>query len=139
MGKKNNTLNDLSKFLESEQINTITTIPAVEKDYFKKKPLSLVSVDVEEVIIKEVTRNEDKPKFVDSKVIQKTSFEDVEDKIKTLALDNNLTVQQVISTLYFSNLPAHFRINFFDWSGSFQKNYLKFWIDLHQNFLKNKF
>ncbi len=140
MGKKSNTLNDLSKFLESEQQTSSFTLPAEEKDYFKKKPLSFVSIDIEDFDINEDTtapKDQDvKKKFIDSKVMRKTSFEDVEDQIKTLALENNMTVQQVISSLYLNTTSSYSFSSIFQWHNNFQKTYWQFWTDLQKGFYK---
>ena len=140
MGKKSNTLNDLSKFLESEQHTSSLTLPIEEKDYFKKKPLSFVAIDIEDFDINEDTKapkdQEVKKKFIDSKVMRKTSFEDVEDQIKTLALENNMTVQQVISSLYLNNTSSFSFSSFFQWHNNFQKTYWQFWSDFQKSVFK---
>ena len=151
MGKKSNTLNDLSKFLESEQNTVLSALSIEEKDYFQKKPLSLVSIDIDDLDLpeedvyqkktaqpqsKSSEASKKKDKFIDSKVMKKTSFQEVEDQIKTLALENNMTVQQVLSALYFNNTSSFSSFNFFQYSVSIQKTYWKFWTDFQQSFFK---
>ena len=67
-----------------------------------------------------------------SKALQKTSFEDVQEHIKTLALENKMSVQQVITTLYMRSVTPVTVANMFDWSTNIQKNYLQFWADLQK-------
>ena len=151
MGKKGNTLNDLSKFLESEQNAVLSALSIEEKDYFQKKPISLVSIEIDDLELpvengsqqkiaepeaKSTETAKKKDKFVDSSVLKKTSFQEVEDQIKTLALENNMTVQQVLSALYFNSASSFSSFNFFQFNTAIQKTYWKFWTDLQKSFLK---
>ena len=132
MAKKNTTLNDLTRFLQTESVVQTPAISETE-DFFEKDPLSLVVVDADGIISTSKAELNITEKFIDSKALQKTSFEDVQDKIKTLALENKMSVQQVISTLYMRSVTPVTVTNIFDWSLSIQKNYMQFWVDLQKS------
>lgn len=132
MAKKNTTLNDLTRFLQTESVLQSSTISETE-DFFDKDPLSLVVVDADGIISTSKAEPNITEKFIDSKALQKTSFEDVHEQIKTLALDNKMTVQQVISTLYMRSVTPVSVTNIFDWTFSIQKNYMQFWMDLQKS------
>lgn len=132
MAKKNTTLTDLTRFLQTES-TTQTTNSADSEDFFQKNPLSLVVVDADGIISTSKAEPNVSEKFIDSKAMQKTSFEDVHEQIKTLALENKMTVQQVITTLYMRSVTPITITNMFDWSVNMQKNYTQFWIDLQKS------
>jgi hypothetical protein len=131
MAKKNTTLNDLTRFLQTEPI-TIADISKDSEDFYQKDPLSLVIVDSDGIISTSKAEPNVSEKFIDSKALQKTSFEDVQEHIKTLALENKMSVQQVITTLYMRSVTPVTVANMFDWSTNIQKNYLQFWADLQK-------
>ena len=132
MAKKNTTLNDLTRFLQTEPTN-VTTTPTESEDFFQKDPLSLVVVDADGIISTSKAEPNLTEKFIDSKAMQKTSFEEVQEQIKTLALENKMSVQQVISTLYMRSVTPITITNMFDWSANIQKNYAQFWVDLQKS------
>lgn len=132
MAKKNTTLNDLTQFLQTESVLQDSTISDV-KDFFDKDPLSLVVVDADGIISTSKKEPASVKKFIDSKALQKTSFEDVYEQIKTLALENKMTVQQVVTTLYMRSVTPVSITNVFDWAFSIQKNYMQFWMDLQKS------
>jgi hypothetical protein len=132
MAKKNTTLNDLTRFLQTESVVQTPAISETE-DFFEKDPLSLVVVDADGIISTSKAELNITEKFIDSKALQKTSFEDVQEQIKTLALENKMSVQQVISTLYMRSVTPVTVTNIFDWSLSIQKNYMQFWVDLQKS------
>ena len=132
MAKKNTTLNDLTRFLQTESVLQASSISDTE-DFFEKDPLSLVVVDADGIISTSKAEPNITEKFIDSKVLQKTSFEDVHEQIKTLALDNKMSVQQVITTLYMRSVTPVSVTNVFEWSQSIQKNYMQFWMDFQKS------
>ena len=131
MAKKNTTLNDLTRFLQTENIQENSVLN--EEDFFHKDPLSLVVVDSDGIISTSKAENNITEKFIDSKALQKTSFEDVHEQIKTLALENKMSVQQVITNLYLRSVTPISVTNIVDWSTNMQKNYTQFWIDLQKS------
>lgn len=132
MAKKNTTLNDLTQFLQTESV--LHAAPVSEtKDFFDKDPLSLVMVDADGIISTSKAEPNITEKFIDSKALQKTSFEDVHEQIKTLALENKMTVQQVVTNLYMRSVTPVSITNVFDWALSIQKNYMQFWMDLQKS------
>lgn len=132
MAKKNTTLNDLTRFLQTESVLQASSISDTE-DFFEKDPLSLVVVDADGIISTSKAEPNITEKFIDSKALQKTSFEDVHEQIKTLALDNKMSVQQVITTLYMRSVTPVSVTNVFEWSQSIQKNYMQFWMDFQKS------
>ena len=135
MAKKNTTLNDLTRFLQTESVLQTSSISDTE-DFFEKDPLSLVVVDADGIISTSKAEPNITEKFIDSKVLQKTSFEDVHEQIKTLALENKMSVQQVITTLYMRSVTPVTVTNVFEWSQSIQKNYMQFWMDFQKSWKK---
>ena len=130
MGKKNSTLNELAKFLAVENINTETEL-IPEDDYFQEKPVTLVRLN-DEPISENMTESKstlqnDTIKFIDSIAIRKTSFEDVHEQIKTLALENKISVQQVIVKLYGLSMS-----NYMEWMSNTQKTYVKMYGDFQR-------
>ena len=132
MAKKNTTLNDLTRFLQTESVLQTSSISDTE-DFFEKDPLSLVVVDADGIISTSKAEPNITEKFIDSKALQKTSFEDVHEQIKTLALDNKMSVQQVITTLYMRSVTPVSVTNVFEWSQSIQKNYMQLWMDFQKS------
>ena len=131
MAKKNTTLNDLTRFLQTENKEENSLIK--EEDFFQKDPLSLVVVDADGIISTSKVENSVSEKFIDSKALQKTSYEEVHEQIKTLALDNNISVQQVITNLYLRTVTPITVNNMMDWTTNMQKNYVQFWADLQKS------
>lgn len=135
MAKKNTTLNDLTRFLQTESVLQTPSTSETE-DFFEKDPLSLVVVDADGIISTSKAEPNITEKFIDSKALQKTSFEDVHEQIKTLALENKTSVQQVITTLYMRSVTPVSVTNVFEWSQSIQKNYMQFWMDFQKSWKK---
>ena len=135
MANKNTTLNDLTRFLQTESVLQASSISDTE-DFFEKDPLSLVVVDADGIISTSKAEPNITEKFIDSKALQKTSFEDVHEQIKTLALENKMSVQQVITTLYMRSVTPVTVTNVFEWSQSIQKNYMQFWMDFQKSWKK---
>jgi hypothetical protein len=131
MAKKNTTLNDLTRFLQTENKEENSVLN--EEDFFQKDPLSLVVVDADGIISTSKAENNVSEKFIDSKALQKTSFEEVHEQIKTLALENNMSVQQVITNLYMRTITPISVTNIMDWTTNIQKNYAQFWVDLQKS------
>jgi hypothetical protein len=132
MAKKNTTLNDLTRFLQTESVLQTSSISDTD-DFFEKDPLSLVVVAADGIISTSKAEPNITEKFIDSKALQKTSFEDVQEQIKTLALENKMSVQQVITTLYMRSVTPVTVTNLFDWSTNMQKNYMQFWMDFQKS------
>ena len=132
MAKKNTTLNDLTRFLKTETVLQTSSISETE-DFFKKDPLSLVVVDADGIISTSKAEPNITQKFIDSKALQKTSFKDVQEQIKTLALENKMSVQQVITSLYMRSISPISVTNVFDMSVILQKNYMQYWMNLQKS------
>ena len=135
MGKKNSTLNELAKFLAVENINAETEL-IPEDDYFQEKPVTLVRLN-DEPISENMTESKstlqnDTIKFIDSIAIRKTSFEDVHEQIKTLALENKISVQQVIVKLYGLSMSNYSLTNYMEWMSNTQKTYVKMYGDFQR-------
>lgn len=141
MAKKSNTLNDLTKFLEAEHV-ALSPDFNVEEDFLEQKPVTLV--DLEEVGITLEKLSSDLPiqvsqqKFVDSKVLKPTSFEDLNDQIKTLALQNNMTVQQIIVNLYMQSISSYSHSNLFDLFLNIQKSYINYLTEFQKTFMRRQ-
>ena len=135
MGKKNSTLNELAKFLAVENINTETEL-IPEDDYFQEKPVTLVRLNDEPIsenmTESKLTLQNDTIKFIDSIAIRKTSFEDVHEQIKTLALENKISVQQVIVKLYGLSMSNYSLTNYMEWMSNTQKTYVKMYGDFQR-------
>ena len=78
------------------------------------------------------TLQNDTIKFIDSIAIRKTSFEDVHEQIKTLALENKISVQQVIVKLYGLSLSNYSLTNYMEWMSNTQKTYVKMYGDFQR-------
>lgn len=136
MAKKGNTLNDLTKFLEAEK-SVLPTENVVEvQNYFQKEPVSLVQVAIEKEEVAASKPVEEGAKFVDSDALRKTSFEEVNELIKTLALENKMSVQQVITTLYMRSVLPNSVTNIVDITANIQKSYSMFMSDFQRNWWK---
>jgi hypothetical protein len=136
MAKKGNTLNDLTKFLEAEKSVLPTENVVEELNYFQKEPVSLVQVTIEKEEAPVSKPLEERAKFVDSDALRKTSFEEVNELIKTLALENKMSVQQVISTLYMRSVLPNSVTNIVDITANIQKSYSMFMSDFQRNWWK---
>ena len=111
MAKKPNTLNDLASFLKSESIGGAREFTSeVEKDFFQKKPLSLVDIENEKV-------------------------ENLQEVNKTITSEKNnkLSEQEIVANL--ESLPIDPLTSFYTWSLNFQLNYFKFLLDFQKGFL----
>ena len=136
MAKKGNTLNDLTKFLEAEKSILPTENVVEEQNYFQKEPVSLVQVTIEKEETPVSKPLEEGAKFVDSDALRKTSFEEVNELIKTLALENKMSVQQVITTLYMRSVLPNSVTNIVDITANIQKSYSMFMSDFQRNWWK---
>jgi hypothetical protein len=135
MAKKGNTLNDLTKFLASEQKTVISETNSDSKSFLEKEPISFIDTPENQSQEKEVIWEEG-AKFVDSDVLRKTSFDEVNELIKTLALENKMSVQQVLMTLYYRSVMPYSITNWMDWSNNIQKSYSLFMSDFQKNWWK---
>ena len=122
----------MTRFLQTESVLQTSSISDTE-DFFEKNPLSLVLVDADGIISTSKAEPNITEKFIDSKALQKTSFEDVQEQIKTLALENKTSVQQVMTTLFMRSLSPISVTNVFDMSLILQKNYMQYWMNLQKS------
>jgi len=118
-----------------ENKNTDTEL-IPEDDYFQEKPVTLVRLN-DEPISENMTESKstlqnDTIKFIDSIAIRKTSFEDVHEQIKTLALENKISVQQVIVKLYGLSMSNYSLTNYMEWMTNTQKTYVKMYGDFQR-------
>ena len=139
MAKKSNTLNDLTKFLEAEHI-ALSPDFNVEEDFLEQKPVALVDLDEVGIHISKIENidpiQSKTQKFIDSKVLKPTSIEDLNDQIKTLALQNNMTVQQIIMNLYVQSVSSYSHPNTFDMFLNIQKSYINYFNDFQKKFIR---
>lgn len=135
MAKKGNTLNDLTKFLASEQKTVSPESSSDSSSFLEKEPISFIETPEIQSQDKEVIWEEG-AKFVDSDVLRKTSFDEVNELIKTLALENKMSVQQVLMTLYYRSVMPYSITNWMDWSNNIQKSYSLFMSDFQKNWWK---
>jgi len=139
MAKKSNTLNDLTKFLEAEHI-TLSPDFNVEEDFLEQKPVALVDLDEVGIHISKIENidpiQSKTQKFIDSKVLKPTSIEDLNDQIKTLALQNNMTVQQIIINLYVQSVSSYSHPNTFDMFLNIQKSYINYFNEFRKKFIR---
>ncbi len=139
MAKKSNTLNDLTKFLEAEHI-TLSPDFNVEEDFLEQKPVALVDLDEVGIHISKIENidpiQSKTQKFIDSKVLKPTSIEDLNDQIKTLALQNNMTVQQIIMNLYVQSVSSYSHPNTFDMFLNIQKSYINYFNEFRKKFIR---
>jgi hypothetical protein len=135
MAKKSNTLTDLTKFLASEQSSFIADAPIDTPSFLHKEPLTLIDTqDNQPVEVKSF--DEDVQKFIDSIALRKTSFDEVNELIKTLALDHKMSVQQVLMLLYYKSIMPYSVVNWMDWTANIQKSYTLFMSDFQKNWWK---
>jgi len=135
MAKKSNTLNDLTKFLASEQSALIADAPIDTPSFLNKEPLTLIDTQ-ENQLVEVKSFDEDVQKFTDSIALRKTSFDEVNELIKTLALDHKMSVQQVLMLLYYKSIMPYSVVNWMDWMANIQKNYTLFMSEFQKNWWK---
>jgi hypothetical protein len=139
MAKKSNTLNDLTKFLEAEHI-ALSPDFNVEEDFLEQKPVALVDLEEVGIHINKIENidpiQSKTQKFIDSKVLKPTSIEDLNDQIKTLALQNNMTVQQIIMNLYVQSVSSYSHPNTFDMFLNIQKSYINYFNEFRKKFIR---
>jgi len=131
MAKKSNTLNDLTKFLASEQNNSLADTPIDTPTFLYKEPITLIDTPIAQTSEIPALTNENQ-KFIDSNALRKTNFDEVNEMVKTLALDNKMSVQQVLSILYYKSILPYSVINWMDWSTNIQKSYSLFMSDFQK-------
>ncbi len=135
MAKKSNTLTDLTKFLASEQNDIIVDAPIDTSSFLQKEPLTLIDTpEVQPLEVKSL--EQDVQKFIDSIALRKTSFDEVNEMIKTLALEHKMSVQQVLILLYYKSMMPYSIVNWIDWSVNIQKSYSLFMSDFQKNWWK---
>ena len=135
MAKKSNTLNDLTKFLASEQNSTLADAPIDTPTFLYKEPLNLIDAPIAQSSDSNYVEQEIQ-KFIDSNALRKTSFDEVNELIKTLALDNKMSVQQVLTILYYKSILPYSIVNWMDWSTNIQKSYSLFMSDFQKKWWK---
>lgn len=138
MAKKANTLNDLASFLKSDSIGGVREFTTeVEKDFFTKKPLTLVDVKTE--------TNNDTKTIHKEKVIStgngRLTLEELNDSIKKFATENNTTVDKVISKLNLTTQTTQTNstelnpfVSFFTWTTNLQMSYFQYLLNLQKSF-----
>jgi len=135
MAKKTNTLNDLTTFLKSDSIGAVREFTTeVEKDFFTKKPLTLVDVKTE---VKDDFKTVKEIKSVTTNN-GKMTLEELNLSIKKFATENNTTVENVIAKL---NTKKHTNptelnpfVSFFTWTTNLQMSYFQYLLDLQKTF-----
>jgi hypothetical protein len=137
MAKKANTLNDLASFLKSDSIGGVREFTTeVEKDFFTKKPLTLVDVKTE--------TNNDTKTIQEEKVIStgngRLTLEELNDSIKKFATENNTTVDKVISKLNLTTQTTQTNstelnpfVSFFSWTTNLQMSYFQYLLDFQKS------
>jgi hypothetical protein len=137
MAKKANTLNDLASFLKSDSIGGVREFTTeVEKDFFTKKPLTLVDVKTE--------TNNDTKTIQEEKVIStgngRLTLEELNDSIKKFATENNTTVDKVISKLNLTTQTTQTNstelnpfVSFFTWTTNLQMSYFQYLLDFQKS------
>lgn len=131
MAKKSNTLNELTKFLASEQNSHLVETTVDAPTFLNKEPLMLIDTPISNTVDSNKT-NKEIQKFIDSNALRKTSFDEVNEMIKTLALDNKMSVQQVLSILYYKSILPYSITNWMEWSTNIQKSYSLFMSDFQK-------
>jgi hypothetical protein len=141
MAKKANTLNDLASFLKSDSIGGVREFTTeVEKDFFTKKPLTLVDVKTE--------TNNDTKTIQEERVIStgngRLTLEELNNSIKKFATENNTTVDKVISKLNLTTQTTQTTqtnstelnpfVSFFTWTTNLQMSYFQYLLDLQKSF-----
>ena len=131
MAKKSNTLTDLTKFLASEQNALIADAPIDTSSFLQKEPTTLIeTTNLQSVDVK--TFEQEVEKFIDSIALRKTSFDEVNELVKTLALDHKMSVQQVLMLLYYKSIMPYSVVNWLDWTTNIQKSYTLFMSDFQK-------
>ncbi len=137
MAKKANTLNDLASFLKSDSIGGVREFTTeVEKDFFTKKPLTLVDVKTE--------TNNDTKTIQEEKVIStgngRLTLEELNHSIKKFATENNTTVDKVISKLNSTTQTTQTNstelnpfVSFFTWTTNLQMSYFQYLLDFQKS------
>jgi hypothetical protein len=135
MAKKSNTLNDLTKFLASEQNATLADSPIDTPTFLYKEPLTLIDTPITQISETSSVESEIQ-KFIDSNALRKTNFDEVNELIKTLALENKMSIQQVLTILYYKSILPYSITNWMDWSTNIQKSYSLFMSDFQKKWWK---
>jgi hypothetical protein len=131
MAKKSNTLTDLTKFLASEQNALIADAPIDTSSFLQKEPTTLIeTTNLQSVDVKAFEQEVEK--FIDSIALRKTSFDEVNELVKTLALDHKMSVQQVLMLLYYKSIMPYSVVNWLDWTTNIQKSYTLFMSDFQK-------
>jgi hypothetical protein len=135
MAKKTNTLNDLTTFLKSDSIGAVREFTTeVEKDFFTKKPLTLVDVKTE---VKDDFKTVKEIKSVTTNN-GKMTLEELNLSIKKFATENNTTVENVIAKLNTTKHKNPTELNpfvsFFTWTTNLQMSYFQYLLDLQKTF-----
>ena len=131
MAKKSNTLTDLTKFLASEQNALIADAPIDTSSFLQKEPTTLIeTTNLQSVDVKAFEQEVEK--FIDSIALRKTSFDEVNELVKTLALDHKMSVQQVLMLLYYKSILPYSVVNWLDWTTNIQKSYTLFMSDFQK-------
>ena len=137
MAKKANTLNDLASFLKSDSIGGVREFTTeVEKDFFTKKPLTLVDVKTE--------TNNDTKTIQEERVIStgngRLTLEELNNSIKKFATENNTTVDKVISKLNLTTQTTQTNstelnpfVSFFTWTTNLQMSYFQYLLDFQKS------
>jgi len=140
MARKMNTLSDLTSFLEAEKTTLSESNPILKiekaQDFFSKEPVKLFQIELDEEKNASINTQSESTKFIDSPALRKTSFEEVNELIKTLALENKMSVQQVITTLYMRSILPDSVTNIVDITANMQKSYALLMADFQKNWWK---
>ena len=140
MARKMNTLSDLTSFLEAEKTTLSESNPMLKiekaQDFFSKEPVKLFQIELDEEKNASINTQSESTKFIDSPALRKTSFEEVNELIKTLALENKMSVQQVITTLYMRSILPDSVTNIVDITANMQKSYGLLMADFQKNWWK---
>jgi hypothetical protein len=140
MARKMNTLSDLTSFLEAEKTTLSESNPILKiekaQDFFSKEPVKLFQIELDEEKNASINTQSESTKFIDSPALRKTSLEEVNELIKTLALENKMSVQQVITTLYMRSILPDSVTNIVDITANMQKSYALLMADFQKNWWK---
>ena len=140
MARKMNTLSDLTSFLEAEKTTLSESNPILKiekaQDFFSKEPVKLFQIELDEEKNASINTQSESTKFIDSPALRKTSLEEVNELIKTLALENKMSVQQVITTLYMRSILPDSVTNIVDITANMQKSYGLLMADFQKKWWK---
>ena len=140
MARKMNTLSDLTSFLEAEKTTLSESNPILKiekaQDFFSKEPVKLFQIELDEEKNASINTQSESTKFIDSPALRKTSLEEVNELIKTLALENKMSVQQVITTLYMRSVLPDSVTNIVDITANMQKSYALLMADFQKKWWK---